>query len=135
MLQELRQGDIVVVWKLDRLARSTKILLETIKEIIEAGTKFQSLSEPWADTTSLGGKMIMTVFAGIAEFEKDLIRERTSAGRQAAIKRGVKFGRPKKLPSEKKKVALRLLREGKSVQRVANLFDVRITTVYRLLNA
>ena len=70
MLQELRQGDIIVVWKLDRLARSTKILLETIEQIIEAGAKFQSLSEPWADTTSPGGKMVMTVFAGIAEFEK-----------------------------------------------------------------
>ena len=74
VVQELRQGDIVVVWKLDRLARSTKILLEIIEQLIEAGAKFQSLSEPWADTTSPGGKMVMTVFAGIAEFEKDLIK-------------------------------------------------------------
>ena len=72
MLDHLREGDILVVWKLDRLARSTRALLETMEAIREAGFRFQSLSEPWADTTTHAGKMIMTVFAGIAEFERDL---------------------------------------------------------------
>ena len=65
MLDQLREGDTLVVWKLDRLARSTRDLLETLETIREAGAKFQSLSEPWADTTSHGGKLIMTVFAGL----------------------------------------------------------------------
>lgn len=86
MLDQLREGDILVVWKLDRLARSTRDLLETMETIRDAGARFQSLSEPWADTTTHAGKMIMTVFAGIAEFERDLIRERTSAGRNAAMR-------------------------------------------------
>jgi DNA invertase Pin-like site-specific DNA recombinase len=89
MLDQIRSSDTIVVWKLDRLARSTRDLLETMEAIREAGGKFQSLSEPWADTTTHAGKMIMTIFAGIAEFERDLIRERTSAGREAARKRGV----------------------------------------------
>jgi DNA invertase Pin-like site-specific DNA recombinase len=84
MLDQIRPGDIIVVWKLDRLARSTRDLLNTIETIDEAGSKFQSISEPWANTTTHAGKMIMTIFAGIAEFERDLIRERTGAGREAA---------------------------------------------------
>jgi DNA invertase Pin-like site-specific DNA recombinase len=71
---------VIVVWKLDRLARSTRDLLETMETIRDAGARFQSLSEPWADTTTHAGKMILTVFAGIAEFERDLIRERTPLG-------------------------------------------------------
>ena len=67
MMDQLRAGDSVVVWKLDRLARSTRDLLDTMEKIREIGAKFQSLSEPWADTTTHAGKMIMTVFAGIAE--------------------------------------------------------------------
>ena len=100
ILDQIRGGDVIVVWKLERLARSTRDLLETTETIREAVAKFQSISEPWADTTTHAGKMIMTVFAGIAEFERDLIRERTGAGREAAKKRGVQFGRPRKLNPE-----------------------------------
>ena len=87
MLDQIRSGDIIVVWKLDRLARSTRDLLNTMDTINEAGGKFLSVSEPWADTTSHAGKMIMTIFAGIAEFERDLIRERTGlvAKRQNSV--------------------------------------------------
>jgi DNA invertase Pin-like site-specific DNA recombinase len=108
MLDHLREGDIIVVWKLDRLARSTRDLLETMETIREADGRFQSISEPWADTTSHSGKMIMTIFAGIAEFERDLIRERTGAGREAAKKRGVRFGRPRKLALVQDELAQRL---------------------------
>ena len=87
MLDHIREDDIIMVWKLDPLPRSTRDLLETMETIHEAGGRFQSISEPWADTTSHSGKMIMTIFAGIAEFERDLIRERTGAGREAAKKR------------------------------------------------
>ena len=128
----LREDDILVVWKLDRLARSTRELLDLVEKIREAGAGLQSLSEPWADTTSYAGKMILTVFAGIAEFERDLIRHRTSAGRVAAQKRGVKFGRPVKLNSDQRQIALQLLEEGKSPKQVASTFGIHPTTVYRL---
>lgn len=132
LLEQLRGGDTVIVWKIDRLARSTKDLLETMELLQEQSVKFQSLSEPWANTTSHAGKMIMTVFAGIAEFERELIRERTSAGQRAARKRGIKFGRPQKLNHEQKQLVQRLLDEGKSVSQVANTFGVHVTTIYRL---
>jgi DNA invertase Pin-like site-specific DNA recombinase len=103
MLDQLREGDIVAVWKLDRLARSTRNLLEIVETIGNAGARFQSISEPWADTTTHAGKMIMTIFAGIAD----------------AQKRGVRFGRPKKMNAEQRDVAQRLLKEGKSVREVA----------------
>jgi hypothetical protein len=73
MLDQIRAGDTIVVWKLDRLARSTRNLLETMESIREARAKFQSLSEPWADTTTRAGKMIMTIFAGIAEYAEPAV--------------------------------------------------------------
>jgi DNA invertase Pin-like site-specific DNA recombinase len=135
MLDQIRAGDTIVVWKLDRLARSTRNLLETMESIREARAKFQSLSEPWADTTTRAGKMIMTIFAGIAEFERDLIRERTSAGREAAQKRGVRFGRPRKLSIDQEQLARRLVLEGKAVSDIARTFNVHAATIYRLADA
>jgi DNA invertase Pin-like site-specific DNA recombinase len=132
LLDQLREGDVVVVWKLDRLARSTRDLLDTMEIIRDAGARFQSLSEPWADTTTHAGKMIMTVFAGIAEFERDLIRERTKAGRDAARTRGVRFGRPQKLNAEQKVLAQRLIAEGRGVREIATTFNVHPATIYRL---
>jgi DNA invertase Pin-like site-specific DNA recombinase len=132
LLDQLRPGDTVTVWRLDRLARSTRDLLEIMEALRAAGASFRSLSEPWADTTSPAGKMIMTVFAGIAEFERALIRERTGAGRRAARARGVRFGRPPKLTPEQAALALRLIEEGQSVREVAKTFQVDGTTLYRL---
>jgi len=132
MLDQIRPGDTIVVWKLDRLARSTRDLLNAIVTISEGEGKFQSLSEPWANTTTHAGKMIMTVFAGIAEFESDLIRERTSAGREAAKQRGVRFGRPRKLNADQARLAGRLIAEGKAVREVARTFNVHEATIYRL---
>ena len=135
MLDQLRERDIIVVWKLDRLARSTRDLLETMKAIRDADTQFQSISEPWGDTTTHGGKMIMTVFAGIAKFERDLIRERTQAGRTAAKSRGVRFGRPRKLNPDQVKLAQRLIEEGRAVREIARTFNVHEATIYRLATA
>jgi len=98
LLSQLRPKDTVVVCKLDRLARSTKHLLEIVESLQAKKAQFYSIG-PWADTTTPAGKMIMTVFAGISEFERDLIRERTGDGRKAAVKRGVQFGRPPKFSS------------------------------------
>ncbi len=135
MLDQLRQDDIVVVWKLDRLARSTRALLETMETISDVGARFQSLSEPWADTTTHAGKMIMTVFAGIAEFERDLIRERTQAGRIAAKSRGVLFGRPRKMNPQQASLAQRLIHEGRDIREIAETFKVHPATIYRLTTA
>lgn len=135
MIKNLKKGDIVVVHRLDRLARSTRVLLETIDSIGVAGGKFLSLSEPWADTTSPAGRMVMTVLSGIAEFEREMIHSRTSAGRAAAKSKGVKFGRPEKLRADQKQLMLRLIEQGKSVRDVARAFNVHTATVYRLLDA
>jgi DNA invertase Pin-like site-specific DNA recombinase len=132
MLDQIREGDILIVWKPDRLARSTRDLLETMETIQQAGGKFQSLSEPWADTTTHAGKMIMTNFSGIAEFERGLISERTSAGREAAKKRGVRFGRPPKLTADQRLLVRRLVSEGKPAREIASVFNVHPATIYRL---
>lgn len=132
MLDQLREDDTVIVWRLDRLARSTRHLLETMETIRVAGARFQSLSEPWADTTTHAGKMIMTVFAGIAEFERDLILERTQAGRIAAKTNGVRFGRPPKLNPEQSRLAQQLIEEGKAAREIADTFNVHVATIYRL---
>lgn len=133
MMQQLRKGDVLVIWRLDRLARSTRILLDTIEQLKEKGASFKSLSEEWADTTSATGKLVMTFFAGMAEFERDLIRDRTDVGRRAALGRGVKFGRPTKMTDEQLKMARKLLKQGKSVHYVADIFGVHFTTLYRYL--
>jgi len=117
LLDQLRTGDTIVVWKLDRMAR------------------LQSLSEAWADTAFHVGKLIMTVLASIAEFERDVIPERTRAGRLAAKRRGLRFGRPPKRHAEQQALARRLLSEGMSVKKVAGLFGVHVATIYRLADA
>jgi DNA invertase Pin-like site-specific DNA recombinase len=96
------------------------------------GGKFQSFSEPWADTTSHAGKMIMAIFAGIAEFERDLNRERTGAGREASQKAGVQFGRPPKLTPDQRQLARRLVSQGKTVREIASVSNVHAATIYRL---
>ena len=133
LLEHLREGDTLIVWRLDRLARSTKKLLEITDKIVNAKAYFQSLSEPWADTTSPAGRMVMTVFSGIAEFERELIKERTSTGRHAAKKRGVKFGRPSKLNGEQKILVQRLLLEGESIKNIAKTMKTHPSTIYRNL--
>ncbi|WP_419737856.1 recombinase family protein [Ruegeria sp.] len=134
LLNQLRKGDTVVVTRLDRLARSTSELLRVAEVIGEKDAGLQSLAEPWANTSSPSGRMILTVFAGIAEFERELIRGRTENGRKAALQRGVIFGRPPKLGSEQRDTVRQLLENGKSVKEVARAFKVHPATIYRCLN-
>ena len=94
----------------------------------------QSIAEPWADTTSPAGRMVLTVFAGIAEFERSLIATRTEEGRRAAQARGVPFGRPPKLRPDQRTLARHLIDEGKSVSEVARTFNVHVATIYRCLH-
>jgi DNA invertase Pin-like site-specific DNA recombinase len=133
LLDHVRSGDVVVVHRLDRLARSTRDLLDIAESIKEAEAGLRSLSEPWADTTSPAGRMVLTVFAGIAEFERALIQQRTGAGRAAARARGVRFGRPPKLTAEQVMVARRLIDEGTAVRETARILKVHTATLYRAL--
>ena len=115
LIEHLRKGDVLVVTRLDRLARSTSELLRIAERLTEKSAGLQSLDEPWADTTSPSGRMVMTIFAGIAEFERTLIISRTNDGRVAAKARGVTFGRPKKMRLDQQELARELVRDGKSI--------------------
>ncbi len=134
LLDQMREGDVVVVTRLDRLARSTRDLLEIAEQLKDGGAGLRSLAEPWADTTSAAGKMVLTVFAGIAEFERTLIHQRTSSGRMAAKQRGVRFGRPPRLTAEQVALGQRLIEEGTSVRQVArSILKCHPATLYREL--
>jgi DNA invertase Pin-like site-specific DNA recombinase len=135
MLDQLRAGDVVVVSRLDRLARSTRDLLEIAEQLNEVGAGLRSIHEPWADTTSPAGRMVLTIFAGIAEFERELIHERTRSGRVAAKERGVRFGRPPKLSADQIALAQRLISEGTSIPGAAKILNVHRATLYRALHA
>lgn len=131
LIDQLRADDVVIVTRLDRLARSTRDLLDIAERLQDAGAGLRSLAEPWADTTSPAGRMVLTVFAGIAEFERALISERTSTGRVAARARGVRFGRPPKLTADQVALAQRLVDEGRSPTEAARILNVHASTLYR----
>jgi DNA invertase Pin-like site-specific DNA recombinase len=135
LLDHLRPGDVLTVTRLDRLARSTTDLLHIAERLKEIDAGLRSLAEPWADTTSPAGRMILTIFAGIADFERALISERTSAGRAAAKAKGVRFGPKPALTSDQVTHAKRMIEEGQSVSEVAWLLGVhRATLLYRALS-
>ena len=128
-----RDEDVLIVTRLDRLARSTKDLLEVAELLNGIGAGLRSLAVPWADTPSPAGRMILIVFAGIAEFERSLIHQRISTGREAAKKRWVRLGRPPKLTSYQVALGHRLLDEGTSVRDAAALLKRHHATLYRAL--
>ena len=105
-LAQLDAGDVLTVTRLDRLARSTRDLLNTLAQITDKGAGFRSLSDAWADTTTAHGRLMLTVLGGLAEFERELIRARTGEGRARAVARGVKMGRRPKLTPHQKKEAI-----------------------------
>jgi len=135
LLDNVREEDVVVVTRLDRLARSTRDLLDIAERLRDADAGLRSLAEPWADTTSPAGRMVLTVFAGIAEFERTLILGRTSAGREAAKQRGVRFGRPPALTPDQVALGRRLVDEGTSVRAAAKVLRCHHATLYRALDA
>ena len=133
-LKALRKGDKLYVWKLDRLGRSVRHLIKTVQALSERGVEFVSLSEK-IDTSSSGGKLVFNVFSALAEFERDLISERTKEGLAAARKRGRKGGRPKKLDNEQIKIAKTLLLDPEqTVTGVAKHLGVGRNTLYRYIN-
>ena len=132
-LAALAPGDTLVVCKLDRLARSTRDLLNTLAVIGEAGAAFKSLSDPWADTTTAHGKLMLTVLGGLAEFERHLILARTSEGRQGAQQRGVKFGRKLKLTLHQRREALARRAAGEALVDIGRSYNVSHSTISRLV--
>jgi len=126
----LREGDVLVAWKLDRVARSLPHLISLMDELKQRGIGFRSLTEQ-IDTTTASGKLIFHIFAALSEFERDIIRQRTRAGLEAARKRGRVGGRPRAMTDEKVAGAKKLLSSGTSAKDVAEMLSVSLPTLYR----
>jgi len=133
-LKVLQKGDTLIVWKLDRLGRSLRDLITMLDELRARGVKFHSLTEA-IDTTTPTGRAMWQMIGVLAELERSLIVERTQAGMKEARRRGVKFGRKKKLTPAQIAKARKLIEEGERVEDVAALWNVGRTTLYRALTA
>ena len=134
LLDQLRQGDVITVTKYDRLARSLRDLLDIVDTIQAQGAGFRSLAED-IDTTTPAGRLVFHVFAALAEFERDLIRERTHAGLAAARARGRKGGRPPALSPDQVKAARRMYEQNEmTVAQIGAVLGVSRATIYRALN-
>src|SRR5260370_32036730 len=133
VLDQLDAGDVLMVTRLDRLARSTRDLLNTLATITGRKAGFRSLGDAWADTTTAHGRLMLTVLRGLAEFERDLIRTRTSEGRERARSRGVKLGRKPKLTEHQKREAIRPRdHDREPVQKIPPSYNVSHSTISRL---
>ena len=131
-LGSVEPGDTIVVTKLDRLARSTRDLLNTLDTIAKAGAAFRSLGDPWADSTTPHGKLMLTVLGGLAEFERHLILTRTAEGRVRAKAGGVRFGRKPKLTKHQQAEALARIAQGETLTAIARSYNVSHMTISRL---
>ncbi len=131
-LKQLDEGDVLVVTRLDRLARSTRDLLNIVEAIAKAGAGLKSLHDTWADTTTAHGRLMLTILGGLAEFERELILARTKDGRERAKSAGVKFGRPSALSHHQREEALARLEAGESQADLARSYGVSQATISRL---
>jgi DNA invertase Pin-like site-specific DNA recombinase len=134
VMDALRPGDTLVVWRLDRLGRSLPHLIETVRDLAARGVGFRSLQET-IDTTTPGGRLVFHIFGSLAEFERDLVRERTMAGLAAARRRGRVGGRPTVMTAAKTKQAARMVTAGTPLTEVADVLGISRTTLYRHLKA
>ena len=132
LLDQLEAGDVLMVTRLDRLARSTRDLLNTLATITGKKAGFRSLGDTWADTTTSHGRLMLTVLGGLAEFERDLIRARTGEGRERAKERGVKMGRKPKLTPHQKAEAIKRRDAGEPMRDIGKSFNVSHSTISRL---
>ncbi len=135
VLDQLQKGDVLTVTRLDRLARSTRDLLNTLATITSKGAGFRSLADSWADTTTAHGRLMLTVLGGLAEFERELIRARTGEGRERAKKRGVVMGRKPKLTPHQKHEAIKRRDGGEAIRDIARTYNVSHSTISRLSGA
>jgi DNA invertase Pin-like site-specific DNA recombinase len=132
LMARIGEGDVVIVCRLDRLARSSRDLLNILHELGLKKASFRSLHDPWADTSTAHGRLMLTVLAGLAEFERSLIRSRTSEGRARALREGVRFGRPSKLTAHQRREALRRRENGESLVAIGRSYNVSHSTISRL---
>jgi DNA invertase Pin-like site-specific DNA recombinase len=132
LLKVLGNGDVLIVTRLDRLARSTRDLLNILDTIAKAGAGFKSLADAWADTTTPHGRLMLTILGGLAEFERELIRARTTEGRRRAKERGVHMGRPWKLTPHQQQEALKRRKNGETLVDIARSYNVSHPTISRL---
>jgi DNA invertase Pin-like site-specific DNA recombinase len=132
VIETLAPGDVLMVTRLDRLARSTRDLLNTLAAITDRKAGFRSLGDAWADTTRSHGRLMLTVLGGLAEFERDLIRARTAEGRERAKARGVKMGRKPKLTPHQQPEAIKRRDQGEPIRDIARSYNVSHQTISRL---
>jgi DNA invertase Pin-like site-specific DNA recombinase len=132
LLDALDAGDVLTVTRLDRLARSTRDLLNTLAAITAKKAGFKSLGDTWADTTTSHGRLMLTVLGGLAEFERDLIRARTGEGRARAVARGQRMGRPPKLTAHQQKEAIKRRNQGETLAEIGRSYNVSPATISRL---
>lgn len=131
-LDQLDAGDVLMVTRLDRLARATRDLLNTVEAIAGKRAGFRSLADTWANTTTPHGRLMLTVLGGLAEFERALIRARTAEGRSRAVARGVKLGRKPKLTPHQMKEAIKRRDDGEPVREIARSYNVHHSAISRL---
>jgi DNA invertase Pin-like site-specific DNA recombinase len=124
VVAQLGEGDVLMVTRLDRLARSTRDLLNTLATVTAKGAGFRSLHDTWADTTTAHGRLMLTVLGGLAEFERELICARTGEGRARAKARGVKMGRKPKLTDHQQREAIKRREKGEAVREIARTYAV-----------
>jgi DNA invertase Pin-like site-specific DNA recombinase len=134
MLKDLAPGDVVTVTRIDRLARSTFDLFSIVKQIVDAGGQFRSLAEPWADSSTSTGRLMLAVLGGLADVERDLIRTRTAEGRSRAKGRGQHMGRPSALTVQQAAEARQRRQDGATLQELADSYNVSKATISRLIN-
>jgi DNA invertase Pin-like site-specific DNA recombinase len=132
MLKQLKRGDCVVVTKIDRLGRGLRDLVNILHDLDKAGVSFTSIGDPWCDTRSPTGKLMLAVIGGLAEYERTLIISRTSEGRARARAAGVRFGRPKALDPFQQQEAIRRRRNGEPLSLIAQTYRVSAKTIARL---
>jgi DNA invertase Pin-like site-specific DNA recombinase len=132
LIGRLGDGDVLVVTRLDRLARSTRDLLNVLSAVADKKAGFRSLRDSWADTTTAHGRLMLTVLGGLAEFERELIRSRTSEGRERAKARGVAMGRKPKLTSHQQQEAIARRDAGEALVDIARSYNVSHSTISRL---
>jgi len=135
VIRRLEPGDVLVVTRLDRLARSTRDLLNILATVSERQADFRSLRDTWADTTTPHGRLMLTVLGGLAEFERELIRARTGDGRAPAKTRGVKFGRPSALTPHQRQEVMQRFAQGEAQAELARSYGVSQATISRLAAA
>jgi DNA invertase Pin-like site-specific DNA recombinase len=136
VIRRLEPGDVLMVTRLDRLARSTRDLLNVLHDLGERKIGFKSLADAWCDTTTPHGMLMVTVLGGLATFERELIRARTGEGRKRAMAKGVKFGRPRVLNAHQRQEALKRLAKGEESQsEIARSYRVSQPTIARLANS